>query len=529
MTFSNRRKEEFCPPLDPSLFSALISDYDLTDRNSLGQFRQTLKILKENASAEDTQTFDPSGTSGSHPDADPTGSSSELARSWHGDFDSISGRTDETDPTDVSLTVDGLDLNKSTTDQRTDLEGSEALAQEKKCLALREMFPNLKEFDIQYALRKSNQNFHQAVEDLLNQAFFAEEGSKDGEPLMRKGIDGFAENAMPTRSRKGRGKKGRILRRTSSSEGGLSSEAVNRPFIVGRWDRAKEEVEFISQRTYLPIPTISSVYHKNGGSLSMTIAALCDSGEMGPNPYLSEASSESLDTNAAELMVDFPSVSASHASALIRLSHPSTSSAHELSRALLSSSQSSSKILPQYAPRSTSPNSTSASSGLSGPRQGKPTADPNTLANARDAAFSQAQASYRKSRSDRLMGGAAAYYSSVGRDASASLRKHEAAAADNLVSKQSRPGEVDLHGVNVQDAVRIASQRAETWWANGASEYARAGKARMDGLRIVTGQGHHSAGGRGRLGPAVARGLVKDGWKIEVGQGVLEVVGRARV
>lgn len=48
------------------------------------------------------------------------------------------------------------------------------------------------------------------------------------------------------------------------------------------------------------------------------------------------------------------------------------------------------------------------------------------------------------------------------------------------------------------------------------------------GFRIVTGKGTHSEGGRGRLGPAVGGMLVREGWRVEVTEGVVAVTGRAR-
>lgn len=111
--------------------------------------------------------------------------------------------------------------------------------------------------------------------------------------------------------------------------------------------------------------------------------------------------------------------------------------------------------------------------------------------------------------------------------------------ASNLVNSQSKPGEVDLHGVRVQDAVRIAKEKVEWWWENEGREWAREGKV-MDGrrgargggggglLKIVTGVGRHSQGGKARLGPAVGAMLLKEGWKIEFGEGFLMVLGKAR-
>lgn len=126
------------------------------------------------------------------------------------------------------------------------------------------------------------------------------------------------------------------------------------------------------------------------------------------------------------------------------------------------------------------------------------------------------------------MSGAASYYSSVSRDASASLRSHEAAVADALVAGHSRPGEVDLHGVTVRDAVRIARVEVESWWEAQGREWAREGKAKAAGLRVVTGVGRHSESGKGKLGPAVGGMLVREGWKVEIGEGVIEVAGRVR-
>jgi len=85
---------------------------------------------------------------------------------------------------------------------------------------------------------------------------------------------------------------------------------------------------------------------------------------------------------------------------------------------------------------------------------------------------------------------------------------------------------LDLHGVSVKDAVRIARERVTAWWvALGDAKVAGASKTEF---RIVTGMGRHSEGGRGRLGPAVGKMLVREGWKIEIGEGLLAITGVAR-
>ena len=185
-------------------------------------------------------------------------------------------------------------------------------------------------------------------------------------------------------------------------------------------------------------------------------------------------------------------------------------------------------LVPQYLPRDISPNTPDIYIASSNSAAPLPLPRASALLVARSNAFAQAQAAHRKSKSIPLMGGAASYYSSVARDAHAALRQHDSARANELVARQSRPGEVDLHGVSVSDATRIAKMEVEQWWEREGREWSREGKVMVGGLRIITGVGRHSDGGRGKLGPAVRAMLQRDDWKIEEGEGVFEVVGRVR-
>ena len=126
------------------------------------------------------------------------------------------------------------------------------------------------------------------------------------------------------------------------------------------------------------------------------------------------------------------------------------------------------------------------------------------------------------------MSGAASHYSSVSRASALAAAHYSAAAATARVDAQSTALVVDLHGVSVKDAVRIARERVQGWWGSGGQEWAREGRVLGGGLRVVTGVGRHSEGGVGRLGPAVGGMLVREGWRVEVGEGVVEVVGRRR-
>ena len=511
------------------MLSAIALDYDLSSTDSVNELRATLDVLKESADLEE------GASSGQHGGNDGQGAessadSSERARSWHGD--AFSTTTEETEVTGLSQPLDSLDLGQKDPEQQQRDAHLEDLSISDKEELLKEMFPSAKDFDIKYTLKKTDYSFSRTVEELLNQAFLEHE-DPNGQVHVKKGVEAFTEPMISGRQRRGRKKQKQLQRRTSSTPASSTSEASAASTTTSsRWDRAKEDIDFIAQRTFIPSHVITSIYHKSSASLHLTIAALCapTSLEANPNPYLSMSSPAILEAHASELSVDFPRLSCNQIQALIKLTHPSTASAHELARALVSGSSNTSTtdIIPKYLSRQPSPPSSGrfeASSNAFSPASHSTVA---SLAKTRSTAFSQAQSAYRKSKSKPLMGGAAAYYSSVGRDASDSLRRHEAAAAESLVLSQSRPGEIDLHGVTVKDAVNITRVRVESWWESQGREWARQGKVMGGGLRVITGAGKHSEGGRGKLGPAVGAMLIREGWKVEVGNGVVEVVGRAR-
>ena len=69
----------------------------------------------------------------------------------------------------------------------------------------------------------------------------------------------------------------------------------------------------------------------------------------------------------------------------------------------------------------------------------------------------------------------------------------------------------------------------ESWWESlGDEKYSNRSRAQPGArsYRVVTGLGRHSKNGTARLGPAVARCLVREGWKVEVERGALVVTGQ---
>lgn len=345
------------------------------------------------------------------------------------------------------------------------------------------MFPEAKVFDIDFVLKRASNSFSKAVEEMLNQNFLEEESHKNGEGSLQRGVEGFYEpNTLPPGRRK-KDRKKELDRRTSSTPAPLDDKSTFGVIFPSRWDKAKADVDYVTQRTFVSAATVTSIYHRHGASLPETVAALCSSQEF-QNPYSADLEPHLLDSQITDLATDYPIIPQSQLKALVRLTYPITASAHELACVLSTplSSASPGDIVPHYLPRSPSPPPSTFPNSYR-PDSILPLPTVGALAASRSAAFTQAQSAYQKSKSDRLMGGAAAYYSSVGREASASLRRHEAAAADALVLRQSRVGEADLHGVNVQDAVRIAKYKAEAWWENEGREWARTGKMMDSCLR----------------------------------------------
>jgi len=138
-------------------------------------------------------------------------------------------------------------------------------------------------------------------------------------------------------------------------------------------------------------------------------------------------------------------------------------------------------------------------------------------------------ATYRNSNLGRFAGAVASHYHSEAnakRQAFDHLSKGE---ADRLVSATATKTQIDLHGVTVDHATRIAVTRTRKWWDEIDDEHKY--KAHLRGqneFRIITGIGNHSVGGVGKLGPAVYKRLVAEGWKVFVGTGYVCVTGSLR-
>lgn len=470
---------------------------------------------------EDVGDFDPSGTSG-------------HAVPPHLSEESGENRSETTDLTQFSNGVSNLSLETTSSNEAdysknavlVDIEGASI---KEKGLRLLELFPNETEIHVTYILEKVNGDFTQAMDVLLNYSFFNHE-HVDGEGKVNtKGIDGFFEGNGHASGKK---KKGKSRKYHSSTE---VYDFVPDPSSQGnKWRNATADIDFIALHCNVPYKIVNSTYHKSGATLPKAISALLDAELDTTNTPTRVLQQE---PGVASFADEFPNIPVRYIAALLRITTPSTANAHQLAKALISNPLSGAtgslqplKIVPQYAAyreESTTPTTRTPKSSIpSSPVIGSA----SSLSSARGEAFNKAHQYYRKGKSDHLMGGAAAYYSQQGRDLSTALHASSAAEADALVAAQSTPTSIDLHGVTVKDATRIANERVTTWWHNlGEGRLQHGDKyAAGGGFRIIVGVGRHTEGGVGKLGPAVARMLVREGWKVEVGSGALVVRGVAR-
>ena len=482
------------------------------------------------------------------------------AESCPGTFET---QTTDTDLTLLSHSLRSLDAHS---DEDDEMRGNQTLSvneilrdlneasDTEKASVLKEMFPNTSDYSVSHTLQKCAGDVDRAMDELLNHAFFDSGELMDGEEAFRaptKGIEAFSED-QARRRRKNKKNKKRHWNGQMIGEGDMrrSSSIPTSSSRVNPWQTGTKDIEMIAECTQLSKNTVGSVYHSNSASTPLTVAALLDAPmpSSHPNAKIEEHDAR-VRAHAYELGQEFPSIPPSRLASVVRLTFPSTTFARKLAKALTETRSGTGgiEVIPRYGPISRTDNGGSPrewSAVASTPRQSNNVslaaspAQPRHVAAAHSAlssrAYDQASAAYRRGRSDHLMSGAAAYYSQVARDHAQAASEARGQAADQLVDSQSGSGVVDLHGVSVKDAVRIAKLRTERWWRGGAR-----GVMGLDGrlirneggrqrLEIVTGVGRHSRGGKGMIGPAVGRMLVNDGWQVQFEEGVVLVTGRRR-
>ncbi|GME29261.1 Smr domain-containing protein [Neofusicoccum parvum] len=479
------RHSEFCPPLDAALVISICSDFK-GQPDAVEQARGILAVFKDAAVVEQLTDFDPSGCSTQNQNGDMADQGDQATHSQKSPT--------QTDVTSLTNGVSSLALSSSGVSTPSEPSGNMTWLQNLdipvKEAQLIETFPTLNAATIVFVLKKNKGDYEKATDELLNHAAFQEMDDQDGEEKISwKGLDTFAVDGATPRGRKTKAKKKNKKTNyiTLDEHGRSSSEPAS--LTQNKWQTISQDVEFITDKVNVSHKTVKSVYHERGGSVKATITALIEL-ETKTNKKTLEEESDITVQNVLDLQNEFP-LDVPQAHALIRLTQPSSAAAHELAKALTRtpsgpSSPGGIELVARYAPLNLSdPDEdepgAAASSSLSSPI-GPQTAA--SLSVARATAFTKASEYHRKGKSDKLMKAAAGYYGQVGRDSHRAFREAVAQEADALVAMQSTPAQLDLHGVSVADAKRIARQKVAAWWAALGEERVGA-KAGQHEYRII--------------------------------------------
>ncbi|KAF1809752.1 hypothetical protein P152DRAFT_147935 [Eremomyces bilateralis CBS 781.70] len=540
-TIIARFEREFFPPISPELIRAILSDYnDLNDPTEYESARAVLECIRNDAMADDAQQFDPSGTSGSitnnqpsDPCTEDTTLSAEIDSPSLGELSAPTSSTSNSGRDGSNSSETGLNAGVLGDCEMSDeMMGAD---EDTKVGRLSEMFHNLKERDLRYQLKKANGNFSRTTDALLNLVYLVGEQEGEEQPKFR-GVDAFAEENGNVRSKKPK-KKNRQTR--SALEEMPRYDAFESGMPENRWKMGQDQIAYIAERTPYSTQAVSSIWHTYDQTVRSTLhemirADIKDNGDDLPDEEATLASTLSLKD-------EFPHLDDSTCAALVRLtsSSPILSAAHDLATALLKppgpiTADVPGAIIPKYVPLElpspTKSPSTAQPLPLNSPSQMSPTTV--HLSTLHRQVVDSAHRYHQLSRSNPHYGGVTAHYSSEARRLRDDLRDAQSSAADAQAALQSSATHLDLHGIDRTNGARIAVNRVEAWWetvkhAEPVTGHDRSKLPRTE-FTIVVGKGNHSAGQRGVLGPAVARALIAGGWKIRAEDGTVVVTGRER-
>ncbi|EGX95698.1 Smr domain protein [Cordyceps militaris CM01] len=525
--------ESFRSLLDESLVTAVANDYELYTKSGFSAATEVLQSLSQDVPAEEDSGFNPSGVSGC-PDGDSQGTrDTRTVTSATSTSQMVSGNQD-TSSISSGSTPDLSDI--TWVEPRVTSFNNDSV--EDKILQLQAMFPKLKQFDVQYALKKCNNDFQAALEHLLNLQYLEETGQQT------KGVDGFVQLEKP---KKYKGKaKGRKRREPSpDTRSSVPAELI-------REANEQTDIGYIAERFNLTFDSVSETYYDNFCSPPATVVAILDQ-RLSQDPNLADDGNDK--ETIGVLSRKYKQVPEKYLKAIVSATNCIAPFSEDLAQlvskhyALARKSkgqkmalESILKPLPHdQIDGSSSPNRSGSPQRPAwrlAPTKPAAAASPpvgvgsfaearkksQALHQAQREASASAAQMHRKGASHGLYRQAAGYYTEQAREHARSARAATSTAADLLVDEQSYGRTIDLHGVSVPDGTRIARQRTAAWWQQ-LGEY-KAQEARMSPLVVVTGLGRHSAGGVSQLRRAVAAALIQDGWRVEVGTGNFTISGR---
>ncbi|KAF4595773.1 Smr domain protein [Ophiocordyceps camponoti-floridani] len=511
--------DSFHSLLDEALIGAIASDYDLTDPAAFDAAHSLLQRLARNVPSEEATGFNPSGIPII---ADEIGAGSTVSAS-------LSRPTSQTVATDLSSAETASSAaGEPVVTVIPRITSYDDDSDESKTRLLRSMFTELKEYDVEYSLKKAKGDFQSALDDLLDIQYLQSTGQQ------LKGIDGFFDDGNATvSSKKKRKKKKTDKKRRVMAEPGTSRSSHESVVFE---DGGQDEIEYIAERFGIRSDEVWDIYNKSQRSGGFTVVELLDQ-------YIShgvESQDEAGRQQADSLMRKYRHVPDKYLPTIVQVAGSISQFADDLA-ALLNKhfarqhGKKGQKLDLDY--RITPLPRDDIESGGETTIKTKipPTlAKPGTLGQAMQLALDHRQAKrdatataarlHRSGAANSLYRQAASVYAEQARERGRQAQQAASAAADLMVAENSTESSIDLHGVTVQDGVRIALQRTQDWW-DGLGEY-RVRKAREHGFTVVTGLGRHCAGGVSRLRQAVAAALLQDRWKLQVLTGMFVVTGR---
>ncbi|KAF4990147.1 hypothetical protein FGRMN_8675 [Fusarium graminum] len=517
--------EKFRSLLDEALVVAIASDHDLTQASQYESAQLVLEGLAQHVTTEEATGFNPSGIANVPEDTNGDESTVETG----------SQQASRAHDTDTTSTSDQTSTSANTAYSIPRLTSFDDESEEIKVLLLQGMFSELKEFDIKHCLGKANGDVQTALDELLNIQYLKSTGQE------QKGIDGFFEPDEGAGKKKKRNK--RKGKRAPGDETPSSSSGAASPLPDDSKElKRQDEIAYLADRLDLPFGVVSDIYYNKRCASGAAAVEILDQ-------YMSqgiETQDKEGKKYAHELVQKYQNVPAKYMSTIVQVTGSISQEAddiaglvskHFVKNPWTEKLDVSYQLTPlpkeeieefetvmRGKPKLARPISASLSFPVGSSAYTQAAERAGQYNRAKREAASSAAALNRRGASNPLYRQAAGYYSERAREQARYEMHATSTAADLLVDKQSSSTSVDLHGVYVQDGVRIARQRVQSWWI-GLGEF-RSDKARQQPFTVITGLGRHSAGGVSQLRQAVAAALLQDGWKMQVETGRFIVKGK---
>ncbi|EPX71771.1 SMR domain-containing protein [Schizosaccharomyces octosporus yFS286] len=395
---------------------------------------------------------------------------------------------------------------------------------------LRSMFHDIAPQRVQYVLYKCENDLTRASDELLNQEVLEKnEGLRNATDALfaapnvsHRSRQRKRKNKKPNASRRAPWKDDLYLSNANKSDTDeeLAQFTANK---LSFWERNQQLFEKISSILDIANSRVSHEFYKHSGSLYFTVNAL-----LRKHPLLTETFEKSCQDTASELSKNTGLAfqfccelitcskdlqGAKWIAYAVKQSQPKDTTKLELG--LLGNEKPKASQLPSLS-RNMSERDDSVETYSA--------EECNRLADEyldyRNAEYAASARDYRRSRSDRLLGGSAAYHAQVGRQYHEKAMKWRGLAMRSLV-QTGTPYSLDLHGATVREAKSIVEERVSSWWAKEADSSPNC----IHPFRIITGIGNHSVGMEARLLPSIVRWLQQNGWRFEVNHGQVEVYG----